>query len=72
MKLETQLKVYGWRSFDFDYSKSGLNHDALAAHALIAAMDWFEKTARHGHVAVVTTSLIKKRADEIMIEWGVA
>lgn len=38
MNLQTQLTIYGRNSFDFEYSKQGLKHDAMVAHALVFAM----------------------------------
>ncbi len=72
MKLKTELRVYGPDEVYFDYTREDVIRDAQAAHALMSAIEWYEKSARYGHVPPVAAELIKRRAIEIMDEWGLS
>ena len=73
MKLRTHLSdstgkvipASGWTTKSLS---DDLNHDAMAAHALMQAME--EKAAEYSLSALaLMIGPIKKRADELMREW---
>lgn len=68
MRMKT-LPIRGTQAFG-NSTDENMNHDLHYAHALFMAMDWYKANARHGHVAEVAVALIRKRADELMREWG--
>lgn len=73
MKLRTQVRDFGEGVFavqgDFTLDASmddQLEHDAMAAHALLQAMDEFHPS---NEAARASFDLAKKRAAEILAGW---
>lgn len=64
MILKTQLTVYGRKNLDFEYTKAGLKHDAMIAHALVFAMGQMNSDG--------ALEKVFDQASKLLEEWGVS
>lgn len=74
MKLRTEIRIYAggehYAGVKRGDNSNAINHDALAAHALLHAMEENDMDGWDYNANVV--AIVRERADELMREWTIS